>query len=138
MVTMFGMVQRGGGAGLLDEAAMPLGIAGASGWKQLDGGAAAEAGIDGAVDDPHAAAADFFLDLIVRNDHQGDYLTSVEEELGFTRVRRHSRARKSSCPRPCLNRRDTVRSATRSDRSRTRYEPAVGGGEYLGPPAAKV
>ena len=65
-----GMVERRSGAGFLDEAAMPLGIAGGVRLKEPDGGAAAEPGIDGAIDDPHAAASDFVLDLIVRDDHQ--------------------------------------------------------------------
>ena len=53
-----GMVQGGGGAGLAPEPLQPLGIPGILLGQELEGDAAAEAGVLGLVDDPHAAAAE--------------------------------------------------------------------------------
>ena len=52
------MIQGGGGSRFLDEALSALCVDGAIMAEQLDGDGPAETGIDGAIDDAHAAFTD--------------------------------------------------------------------------------
>ena len=63
--TDVGMVQGGGGAGLALEPLQALGILGILLGQELEGHAAAEAGILGLVDDPHAAASQWLQGAVV-------------------------------------------------------------------------
>ena len=60
-----GVVERGGGARLAAEARQRGGVAGHLFGQELERDLAAEPGVDGAVDDAHAAAAELVEDSIV-------------------------------------------------------------------------
>ena len=61
-----GMAEGRGGLGLLDEALLPFGI-GDLVWRQdLDGDETVEVGVDGLVDDAHAALADLCGNAIMQ------------------------------------------------------------------------
>ena len=70
MVTMLGWFSAEAARASLHEAATPLGVAGRRRGEHLDRDAPPEARVDRAVDDAHAATADFPLDPVV-GEHQG-------------------------------------------------------------------
>ena len=75
-----GVVQGGGGAGLAPEPLQALGILGILLGQELQGDAAAEAGVLGLVDDPHAAAAQWLQDAVVGDglaDRDGTRIAAV-------------------------------------------------------------
>ena len=59
------MVERGGRLGLLDEAPPPFLVGDQFRRQHLESHLAIELGVEGPVDDPHAAAADLVEDLVV-------------------------------------------------------------------------
>ena len=70
------MLERRGRLRFLEEAAFPFRIGDEIGGQDLECHLAVQLGIDGAVDDAHAAAADFVEDLVVGKgppDHRSPY-----------------------------------------------------------------
>ncbi|GAA3219011.1 hypothetical protein GCM10020256_23530 [Streptomyces thermocoprophilus] len=61
---MWGVLDARGDAGLVGEAAPEGFVAGVLGGEQFQGDGAAQAEVGGAVDDGHAAAAEFTLDAV--------------------------------------------------------------------------
>ena len=60
-----GVIQRGEHAGFAFKAGEVVGVAEEDVVEQLDGDAAAEAGVGGGEDDAHSAGAEFTFDLVV-------------------------------------------------------------------------
>src|SRR5579864_7683931 len=79
--TDMGVVQGGGGAGLALEPLQALRILDKLPGQELEGHAAAEAGILGLVDDPHAAASQW-LELVVVGDGLADRDRAWFEPVG--------------------------------------------------------
>ena len=65
------VIERGRGAGFLDEPPYPIGDAAGVRVQHLDGDGAAEARVHGTVDDTHAAVAELFTEAIVGQDIHG-------------------------------------------------------------------
>ncbi len=60
------MLECGGGLRFLHEPALAIGVGHQLRRQDLEGDLAVQPHVDGAVDDPHAAAADFVDDTVVR------------------------------------------------------------------------
>ncbi len=67
-----GMIERGGGAGLAAETFDSLGVMGDIIRQKFESDVAAEAGVGSFVNDAHAAAAEFFEDVVMGNGTTND------------------------------------------------------------------
>ncbi len=81
------MVERGGGARFLDEAAMPIDIGRGIGRQHLDRHRPSEPRVVGGIDHAHAAASDLGVDAVMRNltRHSGRIIVlSVSSPGGYS------------------------------------------------------
>src|SRR5258708_7497669 len=80
-----GMAERGGRSGLTQKALAAFAVLALCRWKNLQGYGAPQAGVDGAVNNAHAALAEFGKHFVVENGFADHLRRSLQRSLSFAR-----------------------------------------------------